>query len=325
MMIRIVKNSIKRVLTSIKWRFIPNGVYCFNYHRIGDSRNAQYDSDIYSCDNDTFLSHIRFYKNNFKLISTKDLEHLIKTGEVINSRFALITFDDGYIDNYSNAYKILRNEKVPATFYVPTSYIGSAITPWWDEIAWMIRNTLHDSVKIGQWKSPVPIQQNNIDASIRAVLLEVKKTYKMSMDDILIQLRKAMECQLEVSQEALFMSWDHLREMQAHGMRIGSHTHSHEILSHVGIDSQYLELKKSKEILEKELNDTISTFAYPVGRSDTYTKETIQALKSCGYTHAFTQLLGVNKRPNKNCFELRRFPVDGNIKADMIPQLVCLN
>jgi len=320
-----IKAIVKKGLTSIKWKYIPNAVYCFNYHRIGNSSNIQYDSDIYSCSSEIFESHIEFYKNNYDLISVDDLEKIIDTEEVSKSRLALITFDDGYIDNYTNAYQILKSNAVPAVFFVPTSYIGSKLIPWWDEIAWMVRKTSLNSVKITQWESAISLDKNNIEKTIRAVLLKVKKTKKTKMDAILEQLRVVLECQIEEPLDSLFMNWDQLREMQKGGMGIGSHTHSHEILSHVSTELQLQELAQSKKILDKELNTNISSFAYPVGRTGTYTEETIEALKVCGYKLAFTQLLGINTNPKQQRFELRRFPVDGNIEANMIPQLICLS
>jgi len=320
-----IKAFVKKGLTSIKWKYIPNGVYCFNYHRIGDSRSTSYDSDIYSCDNEVFESHIEFYKNNYDLISVDDLEKIIDTEEASKNRLALITFDDGYIDNYTNAYQILKSNAVPAVFFVPTSYIGSKLIPWWDEIAWMVRRTRLNSVKIAQWERSIDLDKNNIEKTIRAVLLKVKKTKKTKMDTILEQMRVVLECQIEEPLDSLFMNWDQLREMQKGGMGIGSHTHSHEILSHISAELQLQELAQSKKILDRELNTNISSFAYPVGRVGTYTNETIEALKVCGYKLAFTQLLGINKDPREQRFELRRFPVDGNIEENLIPQLVCLS
>ncbi len=322
---KIIKNIIKKGITSIRWRGLSNGVYCFNYHRIGESKDTQYDSDIYSCTSEVFLSHLLFYKEYFDIISIDEMEKILETEIAIKEKLALITFDDGYIDNYNVAYKILKQQSIPAVFYVPTSYVGSSSIPWWDEIAWMIRNTRSKTVSMTQWDRDILINRENIEQSIRTVLLAVKKMVGMEMGDILAQLREQLTCQAENSQHKLFMNWDNLKEMQDNGMGIGSHTHSHEILSHINKHLQYEEVAKSKAILERELDRSVSTFAYPVGRKGTYTEETIDVLKECGYKLAFTQSLGVNANPKENRFELRRFPVDGNLDADKIPQLICLN
>ena len=322
---KYIKNIIKKRLTAIKWRFIPNGIYCFNYHRIGSSKNTRYDPDIFSCDAATFCSHLTFYTKHFKIITVEELSRIVERNEPIDKKLALITFDDGYIDNFEVAYQVLKKHEMTAVFFVPTSYIGSSILPWWDEIAWMIRNTKRDSVLIESWENEVQIDRSDMNSTIRNVLLRVKKMEQITMEEILFKMRKYLECHLDVGKAKLFMNWNHLKEMQKHGMEIGSHTESHEILSHIDKAGQVNELKRSKNILQENLKVSVSSFAYPVGTKGTYNEETLDALKECEYILAFTQLLGVNTRPNLNRLELRRFPIDGNIAADKIPQLICLN
>jgi peptidoglycan/xylan/chitin deacetylase (PgdA/CDA1 family) len=322
---KYIKSVIKKGLTTIKWRFMPNGIYCFNYHRIGNSQDTRYDSDIFSCDAATFCSHLTFYKKYFKIITVAELSRIIELNEPIDEKLAVLTFDDGYIDNFEVAYQVLNKHEMTAVFFVPTSYIGSSILPWWDEIAWMIRNTKRDSVLIEPWGNEIKIDRGDMNATIRSILLRVKRMEHITMEEILVKMREFLECHLDVGKAELFMNWNHLKEMQKNGMEIGSHTDSHEILSHIDKTGQVNELKKSKNILQENLKVAVTSFAYPVGTRGTYNEETIDALKECGYKLAFTQLLGVNTRSNLNCLELRRFPIDGNITADKIPQLICLN
>ncbi len=54
---------------------------------------------------------------------------------------ALVTFDDGYRDNFEIAAPILRDRGVPATFFLPTAFLESPRLPWWDEVACIIKQT----------------------------------------------------------------------------------------------------------------------------------------------------------------------------------------
>jgi peptidoglycan/xylan/chitin deacetylase (PgdA/CDA1 family) len=51
----------------------------------------------------------------------------------------LITFDDGYLDNYEIAFPILRSHVVQGVFFLATSMVGSCQVPWWDHIAYLMK------------------------------------------------------------------------------------------------------------------------------------------------------------------------------------------
>ena len=124
-----------------KWLTRKDGLYCFNYHRIGDSTLTPFDPNIYSCTAEAFKMQLRFIKKHFQIITLDEAILLTKNQQPLNKRYALITFDDAYIDNYEIAYPILKEQKISAVFFIPTDYVDSAIIPWWDEIAWMLKNT----------------------------------------------------------------------------------------------------------------------------------------------------------------------------------------
>ena len=60
----------------------------------------------------------------------------------------LITFDDGYRDNYTLAFPILRKHGVQAVFFLPTAFIGTGKLPWWDVIAYIIKHSVKKHIHI---------------------------------------------------------------------------------------------------------------------------------------------------------------------------------
>ncbi|HCH69557.1 MAG TPA: hypothetical protein DE042_03485, partial [Colwellia sp.] len=87
-----------------KWLTRENGLYCFNYHRIGDCTKTPFDPNLYSCSEEQFKKQIQFIKKNFQVITLEEVLLLAEHKLPLNRRYALITFDDGYIDNYEVAY-----------------------------------------------------------------------------------------------------------------------------------------------------------------------------------------------------------------------------
>jgi len=98
---------------------------------------------------------------------------------------------------------------------------------------------------------------------------------------------------------------DELREMQANGMEIGSHSDSHLHLTRLN-DSQLMqELIHSKATLEDLLGNAVSSFAYPYGDWDARCAEAVQ---QAGYVAACTTEAGWALR-DQTPYQLRRLSV----------------
>ncbi|MBI3431377.1 MAG: polysaccharide deacetylase family protein [Hydrogenophilales bacterium] len=96
-----------------------------------------------------------------------------------------------------------------------------------------------------------------------------------------------------------------LREMQANGMEIGSHTVSHVRLT--GLDDAHLmqELTHSRTTLEDLLGNAVGSFAYPYGDWDA---RCAAAVQQAGYAAACTTRTGWALR-DKTPYQLRRLTV----------------
>ncbi len=116
------------------------------HHRIGDIQTAEYDPDVFSATADAFYEQVAYLKSTYE-IATLD-EALRGPRSWSKGTRILLTFDDGYIDNYTTAFPILRSLGVPATFLLATSFVGTNRVPWWDAIAHMIWKTSRRSIRV---------------------------------------------------------------------------------------------------------------------------------------------------------------------------------
>jgi len=315
----INKSTIKRNIINysgyayLKWKLRAFGFYCFNYHRIGDPNKTPFDPNVFSCTKETFANHLQFYQENFEVINIKQLIYLISSEIPLKKHYALITFDDGYKDNYDDALPLLIEQNISATFFIPTDYINNQKVPWWDEIAWMIKQCNLDYIQLPHWQDKVILDKQNFRLTLRKIISQIKKNRQMPIDTVLNIIREKTQvkfCYNEGFQ--LFMNWDMLKEIQNNGMDIGSHGCSHQILSHLSSSDQIEELKLSKSKLESKLNTAIQAFAYPEGGVNTYNQLTIEALEKTNYKLGFNFIPGINKDLKKAQFELRRLPVSNN-------------
>ncbi len=298
------RSGLTRILETVLRR---DALLVLNYHRIGNAEETPYDSGTFGPTAEQFDRELGYIKSRFDCVTMEEAVAMM-TGEAPVRRSLHITFDDGYLDNYQTAFPILRSHGLHATFFLPTSFIGTQRLPWWDTIAYIVKHSRKDSFKLSY---PQPAEFRLDRATPSATVFQVLKLCSdRSTTDyapLIAELETACDCaRPNGSSERCFFNWDEAREMQSAGMTFGSHTHSHEVLSGLSPERQAAELTKSRAILEKELGRKIDILAYPVGRPYTFNTNTKAALANTGYRAAFSFYGGVNLPANVNQLDIRR-------------------
>ena len=83
-----------------------------------------------------------FSKQKYKVISLEELTNLIKGQKPIPPKTVVITFDDGYEDNYIYAFPVLKKYNFPAVIFIITDKIGKTGYADWAEIKEMSENNI---------------------------------------------------------------------------------------------------------------------------------------------------------------------------------------
>lgn len=106
------------------------------YHSINDTPYIECDPLPVA----NFERHIRHLKENYNIISVDDLVDGIFGNKVLPDRPVAITFDDGYVDNFTNAYPIIQKYSIPVTFFLATRFVSGKIRlvsdPGWEAVNW---------------------------------------------------------------------------------------------------------------------------------------------------------------------------------------------
>lgn len=89
-----------------------------------------------------FAAYLQFFAAHFDVIRLGELLGRLKDGRSIEGAM-VITFDDGYLDNYENAAPALARFGLPACFFVTSGLVGSTTVPRWDR-DWGIRSRWMD-------------------------------------------------------------------------------------------------------------------------------------------------------------------------------------
>lgn len=113
-----------------------------NYHSISDNNP---NNNEYIVKTDKFEEMIKSLSDqDFTFLSMQDVEDIIYKGKKLPKNPILITFDDGYKDNYSNAYPILKKYKAHASIFLIGSYVGQDKYLSWDNVIEMSESGLID-------------------------------------------------------------------------------------------------------------------------------------------------------------------------------------
>jgi peptidoglycan/xylan/chitin deacetylase (PgdA/CDA1 family) len=281
-----------------------------NYHRIGNPCESPYDPGVFSTTAEQFDLQIDYLKRRFYM-TTLDEAVAMACGDTPIRTSVLITFDDGYLDNYSLAFPVLRSHGVQGVFFLPTSFVGTNHIPWWDVIAYIVRNSRNHVVRL---QYPEQIEFDLRRQGVQRVIMKILQSYKKPTMEFHDRFIRELEAACETSApplnaERCFLNWQEAREMLEGGMAFGSHTHTHEILSKLSIERQREEACISREALEKQLSHRIDVLAYPVGGRHCFTLETMEAVRSSGYRAAFSFYGGFNRPATIEPFNICRVGV----------------
>jgi peptidoglycan/xylan/chitin deacetylase (PgdA/CDA1 family) len=288
-----------------------------NYHRIGKALETPYDSGTFSCTAAEFEWQIEYLSRHYKTAALGEFLELAEGNLALNEPTFLITFDDGYIDNYRIALPILRRHSVQAVFFLPTSFVGTGQLPCWDVIAYIVKRSSKTRISLAY---PEPrtfdLVQEGVNRCIMHILALYTQPSMQNHDRFVDELERICDSSRPLGDaERCFLSWDEAREMQEAGMAFGSHTHRHEILTKLSKEDQTEELCVSRDILHHELGRKVDTLAYPVGARHTFSAETVEALRQTQYRAAFSFYGGFNKPGAMQAFDICRCAVAGQSKA----------
>ncbi len=242
-----------------------SSAYIVAYHRVGST--YEFPSDVPMMGSQDFEKQIVYLSRRYRVISLRELGGALNRGASIPAKTAVITFDDGYRDNYLKAYPILRKHGVPATIFLATGHIDSGTPFWWDRVSYVMHNTAREMVELGQFGTyhfNSTTERWLVARTIRERLKDLLDSEKnLVIEELASQLGVDMPSSLN---KELFLSWDEIREMSRNGIDFGAHTVNHPTLIGMPLEQARREIVDSQKRIQENLGRPADTFAYPDGR-----------------------------------------------------------
>lgn len=109
-----------------------NNVNILLYHQIGDAPNARTNLDCF-CNAEEFYLQMQFLKNSdYKVIPLSEALDLIFQQRTIDSKYVVLTFDDGCEKFYDVTFPILEEFGFPSMIYPVAGFLGKHAT--WSKV-----------------------------------------------------------------------------------------------------------------------------------------------------------------------------------------------
>ena len=201
----------------------------------------------------------------------------------------VLTFDDGYQDNYEIVFPFLKKKGFRATFFLAAEYIDSN-GPLWDvEVIRILQ--ANPSIKSVEVDGRM-IKQGMVEPRLPFIfrLLDEMKPLgfaqrRMAISSLGGHTKSVDRC----------MTWGEVREMSQAGMEIGSHGLSHRALTRIPYLEAQEAIRGSKEIIESRIGAKCRHFSFPFGGKQDYNQALINYVKETGYKTCLLNIHGYNR------------------------------
>ena len=184
---------------------------------------------------------VDYLRKNCKVISLDDLLEIHHNGAVIPDNAVVITFDDGYRDNFTTVFPILKKYKMPATIFLATNMIDTAKVSSSYKVRYAIMNTKKKFVRFNarRWKLTTPSNRERVTQELCNLLKELpEETRSLKADEISTPL------DITVDEKKLpqMLTWEQIKEMSDNGITFGAHSLNHPMLTRIPLEDARKEI-----------------------------------------------------------------------------------
>jgi len=259
--------------------------------------------------------HMLYLRRHYRMLHLEEaLEELfsssINTG--CDRRTPLVlTFDDGYHDNYTHAFALACELHVPITIFLIPGYVETGAYFWWGEPRRLLRRAQVNEIVIEGKTYHLNLSDEQgdlgrlIDKRLRYASSVVEREQFLGwIREKLLILPRDVALEEEGDRP---LTWAEIREMrESEWVSFGAHTMHHPILAYLADPIELeCEVRECRDVLSYVLGLDIRVFAYPVGRTEHIGSNVVETVRTAGYHWAVTTLHGVNT-PASNPYLLGR-------------------
>jgi peptidoglycan/xylan/chitin deacetylase (PgdA/CDA1 family) len=297
-----LRQILRRVTASLRCR-----VVILIYHRVFETSSDPWELSVSP---KHFAEHLELLRRNYSVLSLHELSSSLGDTQ-LPKQGVVLTFDDGYADNFWNAKPILEKYEVPATFFIASGSVDSYSEFWWDNLERALlqpkklpkRLQLSVQGRSYEWPTTNSDQRQDVYMAIHQILQPLSTSDR---DQVMTELFAWADVDEFGRPDYRPLTTAELIQLeQGEFMDIGAHTVTHPLLSVMSQAEQFAEIVGSRQKLTEILGRKVDTFSYPYGN---FTTETVDIVKAAGFEMALACETNVVEK-GANQFQLGRFGV----------------
>lgn len=273
-------------LAVLRWKRLRSGgsrVVILGYHGVRERPNF---IEMF-CSPELFDRQMRFIAQRYSAGTLDDVLRLIEGGPRPGKDVVVVTFDDGYVDNYTAAWPLARAAGIPLHIFVTSSFIASGEPTFVMALMLAMDATRASSIRLDEFGLG-EIGLNGVaerDEAIRRIDGYAKPLSHERRKEVLAVVYEKLGVDAALQRDQM-MSWEQLREMLAGGVAIGAHSRTHAVLSGLQGAALAHEIRGSKQEIEAQLQAPVRFFAYPYGGRRDISDEAERVAHEAGFDGA---------------------------------------
>jgi peptidoglycan/xylan/chitin deacetylase (PgdA/CDA1 family) len=249
--------------------------------------------------------HLLYLRRHYRMLHLEEaLDELYspragKRQEADRRTPLVLTFDDGYYDNYTHAFTLAQELHVPITIFLIPGYIESGEYFWWLQGKRLVQHAMAQEATIEghTYNLTRPEERDELTRAIESRLWQCTSVPERETFLALMREQLAVPATIPVQEDGdRPLTWNEVYEMEKSGqVSFGAHTMHHPVLGYLHDAAEVRrEVSECRTALEQRLGHPVRAFAYPVGRNHHIGVVALSAVRETNFDWAVTTMSGIN-------------------------------
>lgn len=269
---------------------------------------------------DRFRAQLALMRAHRRILPLNALLRELFAGRDCRGLVAL-TFDDGYLNNFECAARVLGECGLTATFFLATGFIGARRWAWTDRLEVIVASAETTALAAEARRAGIEVEGAAAlmrERLVRRIKLDMKMTDWRRAEEVVAETGRRLGVpEAEPYGQYRFMDWAQARRLHELGHEVGAHTINHAILSRVAPAVAEAEIVGSLDAVRQHVGDCASTFCYPNGRAEDYSPAVMEICRR-HFAAALSAVPGTARAVDR--YELRRMGVDHHTTLQALAQ-----